>query len=648
MKTKFLSSIALITSATLLGANCLVAQVVTQDATQEQQDRQKALEKKALQLLEQTISEAQFLKLPENRIRIQISAGDLLWDRDPARARTLMSQAASGVIEMINASDGDRQNNTTQTANQLRQQLIMATAVHDPTLAYDFLTATRQVQTAQNQRGLRGQDSDTALEMQLLALIAASDPKLALKNASATLDKGQFPRTLARVAAQLQAADKDAGTKLVDKIVGRLTSDTLLSSFDAGGLALELLRAGPRPPASTSDQQTPPAATSASGQVLDESTYRALLETVINTAMTATPRTATVQQGVGAGGARGRPNGGPPSPAGQGAQTPQAAVPDTQANARSLLMNLQSLLPQIEKYLPLRALAVRQKLSDLSGGANQRQNFGQFADLLQSGSVDAILQAAPGAPQAFQSRMYEQAALKAASSGDADRARQIASQYLEQAQRDRVNQEVDRQQALRAALTGKLTDAQQVLSAMKSDRERVNWLTQMAATAVQRGDSKVASQFLQEARNLVSRRAENYQQLESQLQVAHAYAGVDTQASFEILESNIDQLNELLNAAVLLNGFEVRVFREGELPLQVSSGLSSMVLRCGQELAALAKSDFARAQNTADRFQRPEPRVAAHLSIVRTVLGGKSLDTLDQPGRLRGPVFAFGGDRRPQ
>jgi hypothetical protein len=306
--------------------------------------------------------------------------------------------------------------------------------------------------------------------------------------------------------------------------------------------------------------------------------------------------------------------------------------------ARNLAMNLQSLLPQIDKYLPLRAAALRQKLTELGAGQNQRQNFGQFADLMQRGSVDAIIQAAPSAPPAFQTRLYEQAAVKAATSGEMDRARQIASDHLDSAQRDRVFQEIERQQTLRDALAGKLADAQQVLSTMRSDRERVNWLTQMAGAAVRRSDSKVAHQFLQEARSLVSRRAENYQQLDSQLQVARAYATLDPQAAFELLDYIVDQLNELLGAAALLNGFEVRVFKDGELPIQGSNSLSSAIGRCAQELAALAETDFARTQMTADRFQRLEPRVAAHLSIVRAVLGGKTQDLPGQPTRVRVPA----------
>ena len=44
----------------------------------QQQEEKAKLERKATALLEQVIGEAQSLKLPENRIRIQIAAGDML------------------------------------------------------------------------------------------------------------------------------------------------------------------------------------------------------------------------------------------------------------------------------------------------------------------------------------------------------------------------------------------------------------------------------------------------------------------------------------------------------------------------------------------------------------------------------------------
>jgi hypothetical protein len=208
-------------------------------------------------------------------------------------------------------------------------------------------------------------------------------------------------------------------------------------------------------------------------------------------------------------------------------------------------------------------------------------------------------------------------------------------------------QAVERQQAVQAAAAGNIEEAQQQLARLRSDEQRVNWLTQMATAAAQKKNEKLAAQLLEEARNLVSRRAENYQQLEARLRVVRAYAGIDPARGFELLESGIDQLNELLPAAAALSGFEVRIFKDGEFPLQGGSQLSNMITRYGQELTRLARSDFERAQTVADKFQRAEPRIQARLSIVRGVLGGQAQPEADNAifGRGFGPLNR--GDRRP-
>ena len=76
-----------------------VAIVAAQDATstaataqqspdpQQQQEEKAKLEKKAIALLEQVVTDSQGLRLPENKIRVQIAAGDMLWEKNPARAR---------------------------------------------------------------------------------------------------------------------------------------------------------------------------------------------------------------------------------------------------------------------------------------------------------------------------------------------------------------------------------------------------------------------------------------------------------------------------------------------------------------------------------------------------------------------------------
>ena len=563
-------------------------------ATPEQQQKQKALEEKALQLVEQIVAEVHSLKLPENRIRVQFTAADLLWPRDEGRARALFSQAGAGIAEMMRSVDtNDRQYfNQIQAPSQLRQQLLSTVARHDASLAYDILLATRQPQGPQTGRGANQQNSEYNLEMSLMAQIAANDPVMAMKKAEEALDKGQFPRSLVDVMASVQRKDKELGAKLADKITRRLRSENLLSNQEAASLALMLLRMGPRP-AGTEVADAP--------DRLEEPAYRELLDAVLTAAMNASVRAPQPGQG----NAR-RPN----QPARGGQNTPPAAPGSPEAaqnNGRSLLLGLQSLMPAIDKYAPAKATALRQKIAE-AGGRTDVRRPGEFADLAR-GSVDSILEAAPNAPPEVQDRLYQQAAMRAAREGDPDRARQIAAEHLDPTERTQVNQEVDRQEALRAAMAGDVEKSRQALAGLRTDAERVNWLTQMATAAAGRKDQKLALELMQEARGLTGRRAESYQQLEAQLQVARAYISIDPAPAVEVFEQGIYQLNELMSAAQTLSGFEVRIFKDGELPIQGGGGgLGGMIGRYAQEIGNLARNDFDLAQAAASRFQRPEAR----------------------------------------
>ena len=95
----------------------------------------------------------------------------------------------------------------------------------------------------------------------------------------------------------------------------------------------------------------------------------------------------------------------------------------------------------------------------------------------------------------------------------------------------------------------------------------------------------------------------------------------EPQRSFDLLESGINKLNELQSAAASLSGFEVHIFIAAEMPLPGNSKLGAVVIRYGQELAILARSDFRRASAAAEQFQYPESRLFARMSIVQAVLG---------------------------
>src|SRR5437870_6777330 len=256
---------------------------------QQQQEEKAKLERKATVLLEQVISEAQALKLPENRIRVQIAAGDMLWEHNPARARDQFNNAGAAIAQMnLEADRTDR--DELQTLNQLRQDLVLTAARHDADLAYQLLHSTQSQTTNANAGNGRRfmPDPQASLEQSLLAAIAATDPKYAYQKAMESLDKNEYPTAVARVLTQLQAKDKESFDKLSTKVINKLTPDSLMASREADNMALNLLRPGPRPAESgsndssgnstSSSASTSTANAPVSSQVLNQSAYHDLLD----------------------------------------------------------------------------------------------------------------------------------------------------------------------------------------------------------------------------------------------------------------------------------------------------------------------------------------------------------------------------------
>lgn len=630
-------AIALFLLLAITGVYAQNAASPTTDSTpqtdEEKQKEKEALEKKAGALLEQIIGEVQMLRLPENRIRVQIVAGDLLWKRNEARARSMFSIAAEGLAEVIRNNDG----NSRRSAGQLRQELVMSAALHDATLAYDLLAATRSAPVGDTDPNARRANNDAMIEQGLLTQIARIDPKFAAQKAEEALSQNQFPITLGRVLAELQTRDKETFLKLSDKVVSRLLSANMLSNADAGTLALSLLQAGPRLPDKASDPSALPAVTSNRIPVVSATSFVDLLNAVIDSAMKFTPPTATQRQGNGRnpGGGRGRA----PVVIGNADSQPGDAQVE-QNNAGRLLAGLQQLLPQVDQYLPNRAVALRQKITETGGNNNTRQSYAQFGTLMQQGTTDSILQAAPIAPPQLQPRLYQQAAMKALDEGNADRARQIANDHLDARTRDSVLQKVEFQVMASKVEADNMDQLRHTLAQLHSDEERVDLLLRIVATSPSQ-DQKLATRLLGEAQRLTNRRATGYRQFEQQLAIADAFSAIDPVRSFEVLDPGIAQLNELLSAAAVLSGFELNIFKDGEMPMEPNSSLTNMVGRFGQELASLASKDFERAEMTANKFQLAEPRLMVRLGIVRSILSGPST------AAINGGIGGRGFVRRP-
>src|SRR5256885_7084453 len=146
MLKKIAPFIILLASAALGLAQTATSQTATAQQSpdpQQQQEEKAKLEKKAITLLEQVVTDSQGLKLPENRIRVQIAAGDMLWDKNPGRARGLLTDAGAllgQVMVEVNRSDRD----DVMMVNQLRQELVLTAGRHDAELGYQLLRSTQQ------------------------------------------------------------------------------------------------------------------------------------------------------------------------------------------------------------------------------------------------------------------------------------------------------------------------------------------------------------------------------------------------------------------------------------------------------------------------------------------------------------------------
>jgi hypothetical protein len=646
--------------------------------TEEQQKAKDEREKKGVELLDQVLSESQSMRLPENRARVQITAAELLWERDQGRARSIFLAAAASIIDQMRALDpNDRQYaNLLRGASQLRQELILAVARHDSTLAYQLLASTRppaptQPQAVGRPSGPGGNpiDAEANLERNLLAQIAASDPKVALQNAEEMLAKGEYSSAMASVLSNLQKNDKEAAAKFQEKLLRKLGTEDLLTTQGASALAVALLRNGPRVEMVQSQSSTSSTATQSSGGTLTIAAYRDLMETVINSALKAAPAVRNAQgnvqgnvrgnaSGPGAagsntgnnqGGATGNRQGNGQGNAGRPAtpQAPGGAAGRTQSTqsqtlttaqieqnaARGLVGSLQAMLPQIDQYLPARSAAVRQKMTEL--GMNPDRRGGQFGPLIQQGDSQSLLTAAATAPQQSQPRLYQQAALKALDEGNIDGARQIANEHLEGTLKTSVLQSIDLQLLAKSASAEKIDEIRQSVGRLKTDEERVRTLIQLANSTGKQNE-KLARDLLEDARLIVARRATSYQQFDNQLRVARAFAPLDPAKAVEVLDIGISQLNELLSAAAVLNGFEVNIFKDGELPIQAGSQLTGTLARYAQQIGALSKSNFDLAASAADKFQSTEARMIARLAIIRSVLGNEG----DQASEQGGPFGA--------
>jgi hypothetical protein len=541
------------------------------------------LERKALDVIDEVGEEAQGLKLVENRVRLQVAAADLLWSRDEKHAREILNAALAGLAN-ANASlaaDDPRREQLARQSLNLRREIMQTVAQHDPQLALDFLRNTRPPPAPPAQGRNQYQiDQELALEASLADQVAARDPRQALRIADEILSRG-ISGQLANVLEHVRASDPEGASRLATDIARKLRTANYATNYEASNLALYLLNATRTPDANAA---RPALVVGRPTIALDDQTRRDLLSTAVNAALSS-------------------PNGAPAS-----------------GSTQYLLNSLQAYLPEIERSLPAQAQALRRRAGESARtmpNASQRE----IQNAAQAGTVDAMLDIASKASPEAREQIYRAAAWKALNDGAPERARQIVGEHFENAQaRAQMLHELEQQLFWRAAQSGDIGQARAQLARFARPEEQTGLLLYLARTVADRGDVEGARQLLDEVWSQIGGRAKNQAQFSTQLETAQIYARLAPERAFEIVESAVERVNELVAAASVIDGFGQEAFEQEELKVQNGYAWAALVTQCGEVLALLARTDFERAVSAADRLQRLETRLPARLAVARGVL----------------------------
>jgi hypothetical protein len=574
------------------------------------------LERKAVALLKEAVEASAELRLAENRVRAQVTAARLLWPRDAEAGRAAFKSAADGVAALGAGVDPEDPQFyvAAQTVMQLRGEMVQIAAQHDAKLALEFLRATRPPYVEALAAAGYGQQ-EQAIELGLAVRIAAQDPRRALEMAEESLSRG-VTTGLMGVLNELRTKDPAAAAKLAADIVRRLRADELPNSYEASGAAnhlLQMTRPAQQPPANSAAAAptvvtgrglvvVSPVPTPAgdAAPLLDEPTRRELVEKVLAALALTVPN---------------------------------------QVGAYNLFQSLQILLPELERYAPGRVAALRRRGDELERGFNpQGRLLRPYEELMQTGTADALLEAAAKAPAEVRDQLYTSAAWKAFNEGkDPERARRILESVTNPQQRAQTRRSMEQQAHWQAAQGGGYAEARQMAARLPVVEDRMNVLLQIAGAAASANDAQTARQVLEDARAVVEGQTRGQQQFNYRLQIADAYARVDAGAAFELVEASIGRLDELMDAAVVLDGFGQESFREGELRPQAHGGYvwHDLITRCAHTLAVLAASDFDRAVAAAGKFRRADARTAAQLTLAAMILNTHARPQVFRRGELR-------------
>jgi len=402
-----------------LGTGTQTAKTPSQNTAEANKAREER-QKKLLSLLDEIIQQTRSLKLPENRVRIQISLAGSLWPIDEKRARVLFKDAEQSFLEIRAALEtGDPELiQLNQMPESLRQEIVGAEANCDPKMAVDFLRATRDL-TSRPQYS--GHNVEAQLQMRVATQIVSKDPDLALSIAEDSLKLGLDWEAMNLL--QSLQSKKPLAERFLDDILSSIRTSGVGDNI-ATPIVVNLLRTWSDNNKTAADPSAPRTTSAINVANLNDQTARELATIVMNAVVGYKEQLSGLV----------RSSRYIDSPNLYGGQI------------AGMVPMLKTMLPDFERLVPSQIGAFRNRITELDNLNTMSQGpWYKYQELTQSGTAQALLEASKTAPPEMTPYLVAQAAWKAMSAGDDETAKQIIEKIGDPFQRNEMKQQLLRQ-----------------------------------------------------------------------------------------------------------------------------------------------------------------------------------------------------------
>lgn len=528
------------------------------------QTKDAALREKAFNLLESAAGQLSNLQSPENRARLGANIAESIWTHDEKRARALFAL----VQDDINAGLANRDltdptdSRTIKVFLKLRVETVERIAKYDAEMALAFLKSTEFVTDKPLPADLTESQKD--LEIRLARHMANNNPEQAVKLARQSLAEG-FSNDLILLLREVNKKDKERALILYKEIIDKLRDVELQKDWNARHFAENLARTF-RP--------------------ADSSAFRALIGIFITRALN-----------IGCGHSL-----------------------STEDSKASFCYWAASILPNLETIDP-RAAQLRRWVRDEMSISVPVEAIHEWFDLAEGGSIEDVLAFAAKYPELGEN-LYWEAIRRASVAGDFQQMRKILMHHVGDSERKRaVLAEIDRRERSASIEDKKFAEVQKGLQHAQTPLDRVRYLL---GYADQFGgyDRSTALKLIKQASDMVDMMKPGKEQTEAQVLLAMTYCYEKSDRGFAIMESLMPKLNDLVEAAVKLDGYETAYVRDGEWNMSANGSVGVFLTRLSDNAGSFAWCDFDRAVNLAAQFDRIEIRLMAHVKLAQAILAG--------------------------